>query len=340
MGRKNKPFWRADRGAYYSKVRGKKLRLATTLKESWEVLRQQLETRTTTNVRDESMAALLDAFLQWNKEHRADKTYRGHKDFCQPFLNRWPELRISQITSRHVTEWLEGMTNWNSTTKRSAIATIQRAFNWGRDNWGIDKNPINRIEKPQANVRERIISEGEFKTILANVKQGFSDLLTFTAETGCRPAEVKQLESRHIDLVRHVCVLPASEAKGKRRPRFIYMTTTAEQVVRRLLKKHPTGAIFRNARGAAWTANSVNGQFEILEDKVGVKYCHANFRHTWITAKIIEGIDSHVVAKLVGHADSKMIDKVYSKVAADHDFMLRAARQKPKRPAKKKRKPR
>ena len=45
-----------------------------------------------------------------------------------------------------------------------------------------------------------------------------------------------------------------------------------------------------------------------------------------MTRKLRAGVDSHVVAALVGHKDTKMIDSVYSHVADDHEFMLDAAK--------------
>jgi integrase len=51
-----------------------------------------------------------------------------------------------------------------------------------------------------------------------------------------------------------------------------------------------------------------------------------DFRHSFVTRKLRAGVDSHVVAALVGHKDTKMIDTVYSHVADDHKFMLEAAK--------------
>ncbi len=55
------------------------------------------------------------------------------------------------------------------------------------------------------------------------------------------------------------------------------------------------------------------------------RFNHYAFRRTFITRKIIAGVDSHVVAKLSGHQSTAMIDRHYSAVADDHEFMLRQA---------------
>jgi integrase len=51
-----------------------------------------------------------------------------------------------------------------------------------------------------------------------------------------------------------------------------------------------------------------------------------DLRHSFVTRKLRAGVDSHVVAALVGHKDTKMIDAVYSHVADDPQFMLEAAK--------------
>lgn len=57
----------------------------------------------------------------------------------------------------------------------------------------------------------------------------------------------------------------------------------------------------------------------------GKRFNHYAFRRTFITGKIIAGVDSHVVAKLSGHQSTAMIDRHYSAIANDHEFMLREA---------------
>jgi integrase len=59
--------------------------------------------------------------------------------------------------------------------------------------------------------------------------------------------------------------------------------------------------------------------------KHGKRLKHYDFRRTWITRKIIAGVDSHVVARLSGHQSTAMIDRHYSAVANDHEFMLKMA---------------
>jgi integrase len=274
-----------------------------------------------------SVTALLDDFLTWTQENRSGKTYRGYKDYCQSFVSKYPTLRSDQLTSAEVTAWLNGQTTWNATTKRGAITALMRAFNWAVKNRGLVKNPIIGMEKPAAKTRTQIIAADEFEAILNTIKDScFAELLKVSYDCGGRPQEVKQLEARHVDLAKQRAVLPADEAKGKKRARVIYFPTPrALEIIKRQVEKFPQGKIFRNRRGRAWSASAVKCRFARLEEKLGKRYRQYDFRHTFITRKLLAGVDSHVVATLAGHADTTMIHKVYSAVAEDHQFMLEAA---------------
>ncbi len=327
MGRKSKPYWWEAKQGYYSKVNGKRYRLGDTKREAEEALKILQKAPAKVLVDSEAVASLFDSFLDWTQQNRAPKTYRGYLDFCQSFKNKWPRLRIADLQPIHVTQWLDEQKTWNSTTKRNGITCIQRVINWGTKNWNLEKNPLHRMEKPEAQRREQIISPAEFKDLLAAIPDAeFRELLIVSNESGARPQEVKNLEARHVDLKAHIWYFPKEEAKGKKRARTVYMTQKALAIVRKRVKERPTGKLFLNTRGKPWTAGAVKDRFMRLEETLGVRYCQYMLRHRWITAKIVAGVDSHVVATLAGHSNTAMLDKHYSKIAADHKFLLKEAK--------------
>ena len=326
MGRTPKPWWREERQAYYATVDGVCHRLGTSKKAADDELKRLLKTPGARPVASDTMDALIDDFLVWTQENRAEKTYRGYKDFLDTFLGENPRLRTCDLTANHVETWLSKAKTWNSTTKRNAITALQRALNWAKKNRGLKVNPIAGMEKPKATSRVEAITLAEFKAILRQVKdRSFRDLLLFSWDCGCRPQEARALCKRHVDLPKGRCVFPVDEAKGKKRPRVIYLATS--RAIRIVTRKttESDGVLFLNKRGRPWTASAVKCRFAAMEKEIGKRYHQYSFRHSWITRKLQAGVDSHVVAALSGHVDTKMIDKVYSHVAEDHDFMLKEA---------------
>jgi integrase len=345
----------------------------------------------------DTVVQILDDFITWSKENRAWRTALGYEKFCQDFVNaadggiKFGTLPVGQLTSRHVTAWLNQRPTWGPTTKKNAITAVQAALNWAVLNRGLERNPLRGMKKPEAKRRSDVIAPAEFEEILELVGEGvFGDLLTVSYDSGARPFEVKDLERRHLQIDKQRAVIPADEAKGRQHTRTIYFPTDRSMaIVQRLAEENPEGAIFRNERGNRWTGDAVKCRFEDIEIAFGLKemerrgieldvseaavsammatlsrtkrqrvtgekvskqewelrkearqkliasqarqygkrFNHYAFRRTFITRKIIAGVDSHVVAKLSGHQSTAMIDRHYSAVANDHEFMLKMAAQ-------------
>lgn len=345
---------------------------------------------------EDSVVAVLDDFLTWCQENREPITARRYAEFCQDFVRadagrgrKVGELPALELTSKHVTLWLNTHAGWGPTTKRSAITALQRGFNWAVKNRGLARNPIRGMDKPEAKRRSDVITAEEFQTLLDFLADDpLAELLIVSYDCGARPFEVKDLEARHLQLDKSRAVIPAEEAKGRKHTRTIYFPTERSmEIVARMAAEHPSGPLFRNSRGNGWTALAVKCRFDGLQIEFGIKemerlgveldtseesiervmktlkrtrkerisgkevakqdwelrkearqkliagqakkyarkFNHYAFRRTFITSKIIAGVDSHVVARLSGHQSTAMIDRHYSAVANDHEFMLREA---------------
>lgn len=284
-----------------------------------------LSAKTTPEVRSDAVAAVMDAFLAWSLENRAAKTWRGYKDFCQSFLDKYGTISVGELKPFHVQNWINEQTSWNSTTKRGAVTCLKRVMRWAVKFGYIESSPISEMEKPQALTRTKTITPEEFETLLNAVPEDdtFRDLLILSWDLGGRPQEIKGLEARHVDFDKRVCILPTQEEKKKRAPRVIFITTDrALQILQRCCEQYPAGKILRNRLGNPWTASAVKIRFRNLQEKLGKRYCQYMLRHTWITRALAGGMDSHKVAKASGHSSTAMLDKVYSHVAEDYGHML------------------
>ncbi|MFH1264567.1 MAG: tyrosine-type recombinase/integrase, partial [Planctomycetota bacterium] len=124
-------------------------------------------------------------------------------------------------------------------------------------------------------------------------------------------------------------ILPPAEAKGKRKPRIIYLPPEALEIVLRNAKPHPAGPIFRNTKGRPWTPGSVSSAFERVRTQVGEKFCLYALRHSYATHQLQGKVDPITLAHLLGHSDTSMLAKVYANVGEDVEYMReKAARRK------------
>lgn len=111
------------------------------------------------------------------------------------------------------------------------------------------------------------------------------------------------------------------------RARVIYLhTDRALEIVSRLSAKYPSGPLLRNNLGRPWNTDAIRQRLRTLNKKASTHLRLYDFRHGYVTRALAAGIDSHNVAQLVGHVSTQMLDKVYSHIAQDHEYMLTQAR--------------
>ena len=340
MARTPKPWWREDRQSWFVTIEGTRYNLGPDEHEADREFHRLLSLPSAARAPKASppsgltVAELLDKYLDWCQKHRAQRTYDWYKEHLQNFLDSLSsaaEFLVSDLKPYMVIEWADEHDSWGDNYRRGALIAVQRPFNWAVKLGHITASPIPYIEKPQATRREQVVTVEEWESIRDHYKKGdpFRDLLEFAWETGCRPQEVKAIEARHVQLAKHRVLFPAAEAKGKKRVRIIYMTTRAEEIVRKLLKARPKGILFLNTQGRAWNYESMNCRFMTLKKHLGVKYCGYAIRHGFATRKLEEGIDHITVAALMGHADAAMLSKVYSHIGDRHDYLREQLNREP-----------
>ena len=328
MARPRKPWFRENRNAYFVEIDGKQHNLGP---EKAEALRQfhALMARTPEKAATGSIAALLDAFLVYSAEHKAKSTVQWYQDYLQDFLNFLKahshspgSLPPGRLTPKLVRAWVDE----RGRAKRARITAVKAAYRWAHAEGWIDANPIAAMRRPPQTKRDAIITLAEMKAIMRTSDRSFRELLIVSWDTGARPQELRRLQSRHLDLAHRRCVLPAPEAKGKKKNRVIYLTARAARIIAR---RDQGGVIFRNTKGNPWSTTAVNSRFARLERTLGRRLCQYLFRHTFATRKLKEGTSPIVVAELLGHSDVSMLAKVYQHVAQDPAHLLLALETKP-----------
>lgn len=280
-------------------------------------------------IRGDSLLVLFDRFLAYCKEHRSPATYRWYREYLQKFIATIPAaMTVEDLRPFHVQQWADSTSGLTAHGRRGRIRSVQRALHWGRQQGYITPDPISSLKKPQGDPRSVVISPEEYSRILALVPEGdpFRDLLTLAWETGARPQELAIRSARHVEMEHARWVIPRQEAKGKKRPRVVYLTATAEAITRKLVALTPESPLLRNADGMPWKKDAINCRFKRLKDKLGAKYCLYHFRHSFATRMLKNGADPLTVAEWMGHSDPTMLARVYQHLAHDPQHMLNKLR--------------
>lgn len=267
------------------------------------------------------VADVVQRYLRWDAANHKERTVSDRKKF----LNGWVaeaagtdpvklfgQLTVDELTPDLVNTWIRSHDTWGPTTRSNAARDIKSVFHWAVDTELLQKNPIRKLTKEKPNTRQTYTEPADYELIMTHVNDvPFRDLLTSAWETGARPFELFKVGARHVHLDRRFFKFDQQEGKGKRE-RWVYLNDTVFEIFSRLVKQYPTGPLLRNIDGKPWTNSAVACRFRRLKHKVGGRvYTQYEFRHGFATRYFLEGHDPVTVAKLMGHADLQMLNKVY-----------------------------
>lgn len=264
-----KPWFRPSRNTWYVTLDGTQINLGQDKQAAFAQYKALLAKPRKLQAAGDSLASVIDAFLEWNEKHRSEATYEWYRYRLQRFIERYPDLRIDELRPFHAQKWVDAY-DITQTSRRNYLRSVKRCMAWAVTQGYLSQNPIQYLEVPSAEPKDVLVTPAEYERLLAFIPEGpFRDLVVVTWETGCRPQESLRLESRHVDEPHQRWVFPRSESKGKRTPRVVYLTDTAMEVTRQLMREHSSGRLFRNTTGQPWTTDAVNCSFDRLRVRMG-----------------------------------------------------------------------
>ena len=338
MARTPKPWFRADRNAYFVTIGGTRHNLGADKKDAerqFHLLMAEPEQPAAPPPKplvpsDLTIAEVLEKYLEWCQIHRSARTYEWTQKHIQRFCDHHKHTTTTpaeELRPFHIIEWVDSKSTWGANQKRGAIVAVQRPFSWASKLGYIERNPVAGVEKPKPVRREQYVTPGQFDQLLIRYQEGdpFRDLLVFLWETGARPQEARHVEPRHFNAAFARFDIPPQEAKGKKRWRVIRMTEKASEIVKRRTLSCQA-KIFENEDGNPWTADAVKCRFARLKKSKGLSHFAYGFRHGFATRKLTEGHDHLTVAELMGHASGQMLATVYSHLDQQDEHLKKALR--------------
>ncbi len=202
------------------------------------------------------------------------------------------------------------------TQKHNLYRGVETPFRLAFKKERITHWPLRGLEKPTQDSGKDVIPADDWRSIMAAVEdQEFRDLLNTLWESGARPDEIRRAEWRHFERNRRCLVFPWQEAKGRRKSkkdRVIHLRDEAFEIVQRLALKRRDGPLFRNTDGKPWLSNTIVERCARLSETSGIKFTAYQIRHTFATRMHAAGVDRKTAADLMGHRDTKMLDRIYT----------------------------
>lgn len=349
-----KPWFRKSKNAWYLQVaRGQQLCLGKTKADADRRYRAWLIENAGAFPRADqkklTIAEIGQEFLDHSRRHNDAKTYEFYCYFIVPFVDRFGGAVAGEFLPRTFNKWLDDHDGWKG-SRRNAIVAIKRLFNWAVDEKILPANPIKDVRKPPRRRRNRILTLQERQCIFQSIRdEYFREFLFAMLDTGCRPSEVMNVTAAQVSSDYSVWILNEHKTDGAGEARIVYLSPAMQEVTKKLVALYPEGPLFRSTRRMKglrrpWTVNAVRCRFKRLRkkfreerDKLPQERRHEIpdlsgvtayvLRHTFTTQALSNGLSAPVVASLLGHKSTKMLDEHYNHLDQAGDVLKQAAAQ-------------
>jgi integrase len=331
MARTPELWQRKSDGAWYTTVHGKQIRLSDDKAEARQSLHELLAAPPDdTRGHRPSIAKACDLFLTYSHAQHEVETYKHYRWFLQSFCAHVKKGRkIADLRVHMVTSWHQANA-WSESSKASSIGVLLACLNWNVAQGHLKANPFTGIKRGRIASRERILSVEERRLILeAASDPPFRQFLIFLEQTGCRPfSEAGRTTAQDFDPRASTITLKRHKNAAKTgKPRVIYLSVTAKEIVAELVSRHREGPLFRCSTDTPWSVESAGPRLDRIAASTGVaKFTSYAYRHTFIVEALMRGLTADVVAQLVGNS-ALTISKYYSHLDQKRDFLRAAAQQ-------------
>lgn len=320
-----------------------------------------------------TVAQALDDYMTFVQSESAGATYLFYREKLMPFRDRFADRPVNKLTYqdglayknwlRHEKTWRKGKNGpprkgLGNTTVNMHIRTARTFLDWcckpsRRHTYGMALSPWEEIGYMTEKPRERTITDEEFASLLAHIKDGNTRgaaeemrvQLVVMRHTTMRPQELRELKWDYVKWDEHRVVFPADKVKTRNR-REVSMLDVVEEALltwrRRLegfnIRPHgryvfPRHAHHEGVRVAGvgerqQTAAKISQRFRRLVDRcvakgliekevAGETIVPYSTRHTRITEMVVEGVGQAEVMREAGHTNPLTTER-YKHLAGGH----------------------
>lgn len=264
-------------------------------------------------------------WLEW------DQTVTEFETYAQRNIDRW--LAENSTNGKGKYRWVSGSARYK------AIVTIKGLFNYGIKYLNLTKSPVRLVPLPKCAARVTFFTEEQQAAIVEALRlPRFRDSGEFTTfflaciETGGRTfVEAGSFSADKLEWVDgEPVVFDCGLVKGKQR--YVYLSPTLREMAKDLVKRYPTGPLFRNSGGRPWIKSTAARRLKAVvrylmktqpELELTVKHTLYSARHTFIVRQLILTGDVALVAEMAGNTIG-VIERHYKKWGANRRRILEA----------------
>ena len=169
--------------------------------------------------------------------------------------------------------------------------------------------------------RIRYLPVAEAKRLVNACPPDFRRLVQAALQTGARYGQLAKLVAADFDLDSGTVQFRSRKGRGREKIFRCVLTEEGVKFFRQVVAGLAgTDVIFRRADGDVWGASHQKRLIEEASEHAKI-IPPANFhvtRHTWASHAVMNGVPLMVVAKNLGHSDTRMVEKHYGHLAPSY----------------------
>ena len=172
-----------------------------------------------------------------------------------------------------------------------------------------------KVEGFRANYvpRERYLTVEEFNALEAQFRPDRARHLRFLVLCGASLGEAERCERQHVDLIQGLLHLPGTKTDTRRRRIPFGKLPDLHRLLSAILDTLP-----RSQMRLFLPWSNIRRDLSTACKEIGIDSCSPNdLRRTFGTWLKNRGLDSAVIARLMGHSSTRMVDRVYGRINDD-----------------------
>jgi integrase len=196
-------------------------------------------------------------------------------------------------------------------------AALNHAFTEGK----VESDAAWRKVKPYKAVdaaRIRYLTVAEAVRLIGAADPEFRPLVQAALQTGCRYGELVRLETRDFDADAGTIAIRRSKSG---RARHVHLTDEGRQLLTALTAgRSGRDTILCRTNGEPWRNDHQTRPMRdaCVRAKIEPPISFHGLRHTWASLAVMGGVPLMVVARNLGHADTRMVEKHYGHLAPSY----------------------
>lgn len=208
------------------------------------------------------------------------------------------------------------------------VLIIRSWWRWATRQGLIPRDNLAGLKPPRTTPRAKIPTPDECRALLKADKPGWvQDVLDAVHGTGCRPIEVFRVTAADVDLKAGCWRVHGKTTRRTGKLREVHFPESVRAILVRLMKRHPTGPLFRRPHGKAHLRNSsLDDEVVKVRQSLGLgdHVTLGSMRHLFATDALEKGVAPATLAALLGHSGTDQIARTYGRLIDRKDHLKEA----------------